>query len=83
MSTALEAGMKAREDEHRKRAFEYCIESFLNQWKPDDRYEASQFEAQLHSLIRQVYTDAQAPIMEQFTKLAMSILMPQFFQKEV
>ena len=75
MTTATEA-IKSRESEHRKRSFEYGIESFLNQWKPHDRREASQFEAELHSLIRQVYTDAQAPILERFTQLAMSIPTP-------
>ena len=75
MPTATEA-IKSREAEHRKQAFEYGIESFLNQWKPQDRYEASQFEAQLHSLVRQIYIDAQAPILDRFTKLAMSMPMP-------
>ena len=75
MTTATEA-IKSRESEHRKMAFEYGIESFLNQWKPQDRREASQFEAELHSLIRQVYTDAQAPILDRFTQLAMSIPTP-------
>ena len=81
MQTAIEASIKARQDEVRKRCFEYDIESFLNQWAPVDPYERSQFEAQLHSIIRQVYTDAQAPVLEQFSKLAMSIPLPQFFQK--
>lgn len=67
-STILELGAD-RSDERRKRAFEYQIESFLNQWKPDDRQEASQFEAQLISLVRQVYADAQAPILDQMSKL--------------
>lgn len=77
MQTATEA-IKNREDANRRMAFEYQIEQFLNQWKPQDRYEASQFEAQLHSLVRQIYTDAQAPILDRFTKLAMSIPMPSF-----
>jgi len=75
VTTATEA-IKSREGERRKMAFEYGIESFLNQWKPQDRYEASQFEAQLHSLVRQIYADAQEPILDRFTKLAMSIPVP-------
>ena len=77
MTTATEA-IKTREDARRKMAFEYQIESFLNQWKPQDRYEASQFEAQLNSLVRQIYVDAQQPILDRFTKLAMSVPMPSF-----
>jgi hypothetical protein len=72
MPTATEA-IGAREAAHRKMVFEYQIESFLNQWKPQDRYEASQFESQLISLIRQVYTDAQEPIMAHFTKVVMAL----------
>lgn len=75
MTTATKA-IKSREGEHRKMAFEYGIESFLNQWKPQDRREASQFEAQLHSLVRQIYIDAQAPILDRFTQLAMLIPTP-------
>ena len=59
--------------EYIKRDFEYQMESFLNQWKPTDRFEASQFEAQLFSLVRQIYADAQAPILKQFDHLIMSM----------
>lgn len=75
MQTATEMS-KQQDGERRKRAFEYQMESFLNQWKPGDRREASEFEAQLISLVRQIYTDAQAPILEQFTRLAMAASSP-------
>ena len=75
MTTATEA-IKADASERRKRTFEYQIEGFLNQWKPQDRYEASQFEAQLISLVRQIYADAQEPVLDHLTKIAMAMPLP-------
>lgn len=55
MTTATEAMFETDRKARDRRAFEYQIESFLNQWKPEDRRTASEFEAQLISLMRQVY----------------------------
>lgn len=74
-------GLHARDELDRRRTFERMMESFLNQWKPDDRREASLFEAQLHSLVRQIYTDAQEPVLDRFTKLAMSL--PSVFPQSI
>lgn len=76
MNTATQIGMMERESE--KRGFELRVESFLRQWAPDDLRERAEFEMQLISLVRQIYTDAQAPVLDHFTKLAMSIPMPSF-----
>ncbi len=78
MKTATQVGLEQRAESDRRRAFEYQMESFLNQWKPADSYEASEFSAQLISLVRQIYTDAQRPVLDQFTKLAMSLPTPLF-----
>ena len=66
MQTAMEHFRKERE----KRVFELGMEDFLRQWAPDDPYERAQFEAQLFSLVRQIYCDAQEPILEQLGKVA-------------
>ena len=78
MNTATQIGMMERESEMQKRGFELRVESFLRQWAPDDLRERAEFEMQLISLVRQIYTDAQAPVLDRFTKLAMSISMPSF-----
>lgn len=78
MNTATAIGMMERETEMRKRGFELQLESFMRQWGPDDPRERAEFEMQFVSLVRQIYTDAQAPILDRFTKLAMSIPMPSF-----
>jgi hypothetical protein len=60
---------KFRKDRE-KRMYELQMESFVRQWAPDDPYEHAQFDAQLFSLVRQIYCDAQAPVLEQLGKVA-------------
>lgn len=68
MNTATEEAINNGDKERRKRVFEYQIEAFIETWKPYDRRNASRFETELIMLIRQVYADAQEPILEQLTK---------------
>lgn len=75
MTTAAEA-IQQSSQERQRRVFELQIESFLNQWAPDDRYERSQFESQFHSLVRQIYMEAQQPLLDQINKIAMAIPFP-------
>lgn len=69
MTTATESIM-ARNDEARQRAmFEDMIEHFTKSYRPSDPYEASEFDTQLHSLVRQIYRDAQQPLLDHITKM--------------
>ena len=61
--SAIESQQKERE----LRQFEIMVEGFLQRWKPDDRYEASRFEAEMFSIVRQIYVDAQAPVLDHLT----------------
>ncbi len=56
--------------------FERMVEHFIKTWAPEDPRERAEFAAGLQIIVRQVYTDAQRPILDRFTKLAMS--MPSF-----
>lgn len=74
--TTMQA-MRGRDNELRKRMFETMMEAFVRRWQPPIVGSAdqglagdnAQFHGELHSLIRQVYADAQAPLLEQMTKL--------------
>jgi hypothetical protein len=67
--TATNQSIGQDNKERQKQAFEYQIESFLNSWAPADRYERSQFESQLHSLVRQIYADAQEPVFNELHRI--------------
>jgi hypothetical protein len=68
--TTLEQIEAARQGERETQVFAAQMEAFLNHYKPDDRREASEFERDLIMLIRQIYRDAQAPLLDQIIKLA-------------
>lgn len=61
MSSLIERPQQEREI----RIFEQRLEQFFKDWAPEDRYEASQFHSQLHSLVRSIYHDAQEPVFKQ------------------
>ena len=67
--------------EHDRKQFEYQMEDFIKRWAPDDRYERSQFDAQLISLVRQIYADAQQPVLDQLGKVAMFSPLPPIILK--
>lgn len=73
MTTTTDQIMQADQKERDKRIFKHQMEYFLNQWAPADPYERSQFESHLHSLIRQIYTNAQQPLLDQLTKVMMAM----------
>ena len=68
MSTAMD--MMKMDKERQARMFEAMMESFLKRWEPDHQEDRYAFHAELHSLIRQVYRDAQEPLLDHITKLA-------------
>ncbi len=55
--------------EREKRVFELSMESFLRAWAPNDPCKRSQFDAQLFSLVRQIYQDAQEPVLKQLGEI--------------
>lgn len=59
--------MKKMDQERQSRIFEVMMESFIKQWSPQDRREAAEFQAHLHSLVRQIYRDAQEPVLDRLT----------------
>lgn len=63
--------MEQHRKDREKRLFELGMEDFFRQWAPTDPYERSQFDAQLFSLVRQIYRDAQEPVLEQLGKIGM------------
>ena len=76
MQTATEAMLKCNEKERQAQIFEHMIEAFLKRHKPNDRYDAAEFERELFMLVRQIYQDAQAPLLDTITKIAMAAPLP-------
>lgn len=50
-----------------------CMEAFWKRWAPDDRREAAEFQADLHNIVRQVYREAQAPVLKQLGVVASAL----------
>jgi hypothetical protein len=68
----------ARHDEdHQRATFEHMVESFSKNYRPVNPNEAYYFDRDFYSLVRQIYRDAQQPLLDQLTKI-ISVLPPQF-----
>jgi hypothetical protein len=76
MSTAMD--MQKFDKERQTRLFEQMMESFLKEWLPEDHYMAIDFERDFHMLVRQIYRDAQEPLLDHIAKIsgAMAMLHP-------
>jgi len=62
-----------RDKEMRRRMFEDMIEHFTYNYRPVDKTrEAYSFDRDLHCLVRQIYADAQAPLLEHLSKIIMA-----------
>ena len=72
MSSLIERPQQERE----LRIFEQRLEQFFKDWAPEDRYEASQFHSQLHTLMRSTYHDAQEPVFKQLSALISALPNP-------
>lgn len=59
--------------ERQDMVFERMMEAFVKRYAPDDLPEAAQFHAELHSLVRQIYRDAQEPLLNYITKITESM----------
>lgn len=72
---------KKIQKEQERRRFEYMAEDFFKRWTPEDPHEAAQFNAQLYSLVRQIYMDAQQPVLDQLGTIMghMAVLTPKIF----
>ena len=76
MQTATDSILKRDEKVRQAQIFEHMIEAFLKRHKPNDRYDAAEFERELFMLVRQIYQDAQAPLLDTITKIAMAAPLP-------
>jgi hypothetical protein len=62
--------------EREKRRFELMMEAFFKEWAPQDGFDRDRFDRELFSLVRQIYHDAQVPVLEQLGKIASHMLFP-------
>jgi hypothetical protein len=53
----------------KQRAFEARMEAFIQQWAPEESYSRARFDMELIQLVREIYNDAQQPVLEQLGKL--------------
>jgi hypothetical protein len=58
--------------------FEAMTEAFFKRWAPPDDYDKATFHAELSSLIRRVYIDAQEPLAKHITAMMAAMPMPSF-----
>jgi hypothetical protein len=82
MVTATQQSENADREPRDAMIFERMMEDFFKRWSPDDKYEGAQFHAQLSSLIRRVYMDAQAPLMKQIEVMIRAMPMTPFILKD-
>ena len=67
----------------RKRGFELRMEHFINEWAPeDDRFSRAAFETELIALVREIYADAQAPLLDHLSKITMAMPFSAIFPKK-
>ncbi len=76
METATSIDFEQRQREYRKRGFEQRMEQFLRDFGPDDHYDRAHMERELISLVMQIYQEAQAPILDHLSKIAMAMPFP-------
>jgi hypothetical protein len=58
--------------------FECRMEAFSKRWAPEHQPDVAHFHAELHCLVRQIYADAQAPILKQLTDIYAAMPMSPF-----
>jgi hypothetical protein len=59
--------------------FEAMMEAFFKRWAPHNDYDKATFHAELSSLIRRVYIDAQEPLAKHITAMISAMPMPPLF----
>ena len=55
------------------RIFEQRMEQFSKNWAPDVPAIAARFHSEFHALVREIYYEAQKPLMEQLSTLIQSL----------
>lgn len=76
MNTATSIDMQKRERELQSRAFEARAEQFFKDWCPGSPEDDAAFHRDLMMLVRTIYQDAQAPLLDHIMKLASAMPMP-------
>jgi hypothetical protein len=72
MSTAMD--MNKREKELQARAFEARAEDFFKRWSPGNSREDAEFHRDLMMLVRTIYQDAQAPLLDHIMKMSATMV---------
>lgn len=75
MVTATEAIQQQPRQHIDAKIFESMMEDFIRQWSPDDPRERAEFCARLHSIVRQIYRDAQEPVFNELHRLISALPM--------
>lgn len=60
--TATGARSRDNRDGYRRQMMQDRFDYFIRRWQPHEPRDAAQFNAELHSLVREVYMDMQTPI---------------------
>lgn len=57
------------QEQQSQRVFEYMAQDFFKRWQPEDPREAAQFSAEMFSIFRRIYMDAQKPAMDELIRV--------------
>ena len=77
-TTALMADHEKRAADINERMLDARIKAFIANYRPEDPVERTDFEGDLLMLVRQIYADAQAPLLKHITQMvsAMPVIFP-------
>lgn len=70
---AMSSFINQEMEKESQRRFEAFANVFFHKWQPKDPLEAQRFSAEFFSLVRQIFIDAQQPLIEQMSALSMLI----------
>ncbi len=62
--------------------FQAMAQRFFKKWSPQDNYDKAEFNADFYSLVRQIYMDAQQPLLDRLAHLSIYAAHPAFMIKE-
>lgn len=64
------------EQERERMRFEILMHRFLERWAPADPRDRDEFDRELLYLVRTIYVDAQQPVLDRLTQIAMASPLP-------
>lgn len=67
MATAVD--WEKQKSDREMAIFELRMEQFFKNWAPEERSDCARFHMELVCLVRQIYADAQAPLVKQLTDI--------------